>query len=68
MRLAIAHCFREPSVGALLLEPLVTNERARRFYERLGFERIERRMSRNDDCYVYRLERARWENGSPSAC
>ena len=38
---------------ALLLDPLVTNERAHRFYERLGFERAERRMFGDDDCYVY---------------
>jgi aminoglycoside 6'-N-acetyltransferase len=54
----IAHCFTEPSVVALLLDPLVTNERAHRFYERLGFERVERRMFGNDACYVYRLGQA----------
>lgn len=58
----IAHCFTDPSVAALLLDPLVANERAHRFYERLGFERVERRTFGNDDCYVYRLERVEWQS------
>ena len=52
MRLTPAHCFAQPSVTAVLLDPLVTNERAHRFYVRLGFERVERRKFGNDDCYV----------------
>jgi aminoglycoside 6'-N-acetyltransferase len=60
MRLALQHCFADPMVAAVLLDPLVANEGAQRFYERLGFKRVERRMFGNDDCYVYRLERTAW--------
>ena len=59
MRLVLARCFAEPAVTAVLVDPLVSNEGAHRFYERLGFARAERRMFGDDDCYVYRLGRAR---------
>jgi aminoglycoside 6'-N-acetyltransferase len=61
MRQALARCFDDPAVEAVLLDPLVSNDRAHRFYERLGFRRIDRRMFGNDDCYVYRLDRGSWE-------
>ena len=60
MRLAIERCFAPPEVSAILIDPLVSNADAHRFYERLGFRRIERRMFEDDDCYVSRLERAAW--------
>ncbi|MGD2131580.1 MAG: GNAT family N-acetyltransferase [Maricaulaceae bacterium] len=61
MRLALDHCFSEPRVKAALVDPLVTNTDAHRFYEKAGFKRVERRMFGEDDCYVYRLECADWE-------
>jgi aminoglycoside 6'-N-acetyltransferase len=36
------------------------NLRAIRFYERLGFEPVERRRFGQDDCIVYRLDRSAW--------
>ncbi len=60
MQLAIERCFRVPLVAAVLVDPLETNRRARRFYERLGFEAVERRRFGNDDCTVYRLRRSAW--------
>ena len=57
MRLALARCFAEPSVSAVLVDPLESNVRAHRFYERLGFRFVERRRFGEDDCCVYRLER-----------
>lgn len=57
MRAAIGRCFADPSVKAILIDPLVSNEGAHRFYERLGFVRVDRRMFGEDDCYVYRLAR-----------
>ncbi len=60
MRLAIARCFAAPEVTAILIDPLVTNTRAHRFYERLSFRRIDRRMFEEDNCYVYRLDRGDW--------
>ena len=57
MTLAIERCFSEPSVQAILIDPLASNTRARRFYERLGFQFVEDRRFGDDDCAVYRLER-----------
>jgi aminoglycoside 6'-N-acetyltransferase len=59
MHLVIARCFQDADVKAIIIDPLVSNTKAIRFYERLGFQRIERRMFGEDDCYVYRLGRER---------
>ena len=61
MTLAIERCFSEPSVRAILIDPLESNDRARRFYERLGFRFVENRSFGDDDCAVYRLERGDWQ-------
>ena len=58
MELALARCFAKPSVSAVLIDPLASNSRAHRFYERLGFRFLERRRFRDDECFVYRLDRA----------
>jgi aminoglycoside 6'-N-acetyltransferase len=60
MRLALARCFKNPTVSAVLIDPLASNVRAQRFYQRLGFQFIERRRFGEDDCFVYRLERSRY--------
>jgi aminoglycoside 6'-N-acetyltransferase len=57
MQLAIAKCFADPSVTAILIDPLTSNTRSHRFYERLGFRFVEYRRFGDDDCSVYRLER-----------
>jgi aminoglycoside 6'-N-acetyltransferase len=57
MQLALERCFAVPTVEAVILDPLFSNERARRFYERLGFRFVERRSFGADECAVYRLER-----------
>lgn len=57
MQLALARCFGNPEVTAVLVDPLASNFRAHRFYERLGFGLLERRRFGNDHCFVYRLER-----------
>ncbi|MBP6827730.1 MAG: acetyltransferase [Saprospiraceae bacterium] len=58
MRLAIERCFADASVTAILIDPLATNTAAHRFYERLGFAFVERRLFGEDDTFVYRLERS----------
>lgn len=58
IRLALERCFADPRVTAVLIDPLAANTRAHRFYERLGFRFVERRRFWNDDCSVYRLDRA----------
>jgi aminoglycoside 6'-N-acetyltransferase len=60
MKLALARCFADSAVEAVLIDPLASNTRAHRFYERLGFEFVERRRFGQDDCFVYRLDRSRW--------
>jgi len=61
MRLALEKCFANPQVVAVLLDPLVSNVRAIRFYERLGFRFVEKRWFDEDFCAVYRLDRTEWE-------
>jgi len=61
MRLALERCFAPPEVTTVIIDPLASNVDAHRFYERLGFEFVERRQFGDDDCFVYRLERADWE-------
>lgn len=57
MKLAFERCFDDPSVTAILIDPLVGNTRAIRFYQRLGFRPVERRTFHKEDCLVHRLER-----------
>lgn len=60
MRLAFERCFANPRVRAIIIDPLASNLKARRFYERLGFHEIERRVFEKEECAVYRLERGEW--------
>lgn len=59
---AIAYCFVNPRVTAILIDPLNSNPRAHKFYQRLGFRPTHRRTFNNgeDDCLVHRLTRADW--------
>lgn len=61
MQLALARCFAKPDVEAVLIDPLASNTRAHRFYMRQGFLFFERRTFGDDDCFVYRLDRKRYE-------
>ena len=58
MKIAIKRCFSRDSVNAILVDPLEENEKACRFYERLGFKLVEKRRFGADECVVYRLDRA----------
>ena len=58
MLAALCRCFADEMVRAVVIDPLESNIRARRFYERLGFEFVERRVFDQDECIVYRLTRA----------
>lgn len=60
MELALARCFADPAVTAVLLDPLASNVRVHPFYERLGFVCAGRRHFGADDCLVYRLDRDVW--------
>jgi aminoglycoside 6'-N-acetyltransferase len=60
MRRAIDLCFADPAVDAILIDPMASNTRAIRFYQRLGFRSVEERLFGEDLCLVHRLERADW--------
>lgn len=62
MRQAIALCFADAEVEAIVIDPLASNTRAHKFYQRLGFKAQGRRLFHDeDDCLVMRLARADWE-------
>lgn len=63
MRAVIERCFTD-GADAIVIDPLASNARAHRFYERLGFRFVERRSFGDSDCFVYRLNRAEWRQGS----
>lgn len=58
MQLALKRCFANSDVTAVLVDPFASNTRAHKFYKRIGFKFVEQRYFGNDDCFVYRLERA----------
>jgi len=58
MHLALARCFADPTVTGVLVDPLASNTRAHRFYERLGFQFVECRRFGADECFVCRLDRS----------
>jgi aminoglycoside 6'-N-acetyltransferase len=57
MQYAIDFCFQDPDVHTILVDPLSSNTRAHRFYERLGFQWIRAQDFDGDYCYVYSLTR-----------
>ncbi|MEO1596839.1 MAG: GNAT family N-acetyltransferase [Pseudomonadota bacterium] len=60
MRQALARCFAEPGVVAVLIDPLLSNTRAHRFYRRLGFVAVGERWFDDDHCLVHELTREAW--------
>jgi len=57
MKLAIEKCFENELVTGILIDPLKSNTKAHRFYERLGFEFVEERDFDGTACIVYELKR-----------
>lgn len=62
MKLAINRCFDNPKVNGILIDPLKTNIKARRFYKRLGFKFIEDRNFEGTVCSVYELKKSQYTN------
>ena len=64
MQEALALCFADPEVRAVVIDPRPDNHAARRFYERLGFRFIDhRRLGPADDpseAAIHQLTRADW--------
>ncbi|MEH2203060.1 MAG: GNAT family N-acetyltransferase [Nostoc sp.] len=67
MQLALARCFADPQVIAVLVDPLAGNTRVHRFYERFGFKFVESRRFGDDDCFVYRMNRVDWHHEGVTA-
>lgn len=67
MRLAVDHCFNDPRVTTLLIDPLASNTRAHRFYERMGFTPVGRRSFGPDDCLVFQMTRQDWRKETINA-
>lgn len=67
MTMAINQAFADAQVEAIIIDPLNSNTDAHRFYQRLGFRPLERRLFEDDDCLVHRLDRADWRFGETDA-
>jgi len=57
MELAIQRCFQNTTVNGILIDPLKSNVKAHRFYERLGFEFVKEVEFDGIACFVYELKR-----------
>jgi aminoglycoside 6'-N-acetyltransferase len=63
MSALIDACFADPAVTGIVIDPLHSNLRAHRFYQRLGFIPAGRQLfNGEDDCLVHRLARADWRS------
>jgi aminoglycoside 6'-N-acetyltransferase len=60
MRLALDKCFADARVIGIVIDPLASNERAHRFYRRVGFKPTGRRSFGGDECLVHELTRRDW--------
>ena len=58
MQYAIERCFADPEIVRILLDPLKTNIRARRFYERIGFEFYSEMKLDGEVCSIYQYLRS----------
>lgn len=61
MKLALDHCFSDPNVIRVLIDPLASNTKAHRFYERLGFKFVEQKVFDGEACSVYAISRIDFE-------
>jgi aminoglycoside 6'-N-acetyltransferase len=64
MAAAIARCFANPAVEAILIDPLASNRRAISFYQRLGFQPIGPLLAGPDRCLALRLDRLAGRSGA----
>ncbi len=60
MKLTIGRCFEHKMAKAILIDPLSSNIKAHRFYERLGFKFLREEQFGEDRCFVYCLTRENW--------
>jgi len=57
---ALKICFSDSDVLAVIIDPLKSNVKAIRFYQRLGFRWVENKFFGDDECAVHRIERSDW--------
>jgi aminoglycoside 6'-N-acetyltransferase len=62
MQQALDRCFLNPDVTEVLIDPLESNQKGIRFYQRMGFRFLETRLFGKDICEVYGLRREHWNN------
>ncbi len=60
MNIALKKCFANENVTEVLIDPLTTNQKAIRFYRRLGFVFLEKRKFGYDECAVHAMSREQW--------
>lgn len=60
MKLAAERCFAKAKVEKIIIDPLSTNTKAHRFYERLGFSFVAKANLQGSSCFIYELKRADW--------
>ena len=60
MREALRRSFTAFGAHTILIDPLVSNTAARRFYERLGFRCLEDRWIQGHHCAIYTLSMDQW--------
>ncbi len=61
MQLALEQCFSDQSVLTVIVDPLASNKKAVRFYEKMGFTFVGKRTFGIDDCAVYAIEKRDWK-------
>lgn len=57
MKMAIEKCFQDLGATRIVIDPLISNQKAIIFYRRLGFRELERRTFGLDDCLVMEIRR-----------
>jgi aminoglycoside 6'-N-acetyltransferase len=57
MKLIINRCFEDKTVDGIIIDPLVSNTRAIKFYEKIGFKLVGKTYFGDDHCAVYRLDK-----------
>lgn len=67
MALALDRCFADDRVTEVVIDPLESNVRAIRFYQRLGFHYVETRVFGDDVCSVHRIARNSWASTRETA-
>lgn len=65
MLLAMAEAFSDPEVHALLVDPLISNKKAQRFYARFGFKFVETKKIYGESCYILKIRRDQYQQAKP---